>query len=112
MVDTTHAFRYDPVANTVAALASLPRPVSQAVAITVVGRLWLLGGGATPANQVDVYDPATNAWSAGPAFANPRRLHAAAIDPLTEWVFLAGGYETTAPAGNMEMFEPGIPCGK
>ncbi len=44
------------------------------------GKLWVIGGRSGPDDfgDVDVYDPATNAWTSGPAIP-PRGTHGAVV---------------------------------
>jgi len=112
-VDTQYAYRYDPAAQTITALADVPRPSSETGAVTVGGKLWLLGGGfAAPTNAIEIYDPATNTWSAGLPFATARRMAAADVDPATGRLFIAGGYAHADITGSLEMFVPETPCGR
>ena len=48
-----------------------------------------------PSTQVNVYNPATDTWSTGPAMTTARRNFAADIDPVGGRIFAAGGYDTT-----------------
>jgi len=75
--------------------------------------MYVLGGGRVapnPSNEVDIYDPVMNTWSTGIAFANARRNFPADTDG-TNNIWLAGGYEPTTPAGDMQIFTcPVSPC--
>src|SRR6266542_5250867 len=76
LVDTTDSFVYNPVADVIGTIASIPRATGETRALTVNGKMWVMGGGRTapnPSNEVDVYDPGTNTWSLGPAFMTARR---------------------------------------
>ncbi len=98
--DTTHAYRYDPTLDTIAAIAAVPRPVGETRAVTKRdGKIWVLGGGRNapnPATEVDVYDPALNSWSLGPPMLTARRNFAAGVNPGTGEVFAVGGYAPSA----------------
>jgi len=67
----------------------------------------VMGGGSTapnPSNQVDVYNPLTNTWSTViPPFTNARRNFPTDTDGF-QHIWLAGGYEPTAPAADTEVF--------
>lgn len=94
LVDTTHAYKYDPAANTITAIASIPRATSNTRALNIYGKMWVLGGGLgapNPSNQVNVYDPATDSWTTQPSFTGARRNFAADTDGMGR-VILAGGY--------------------
>ncbi len=95
LVDAADSFKYDPVANTWTAITNIPRATGETRAVVVNNEMWVLGGGRTapnPSNVVNVYSPATNSWTLGPAFAANRRNFAADSDGTR--VFLAGGYNT------------------
>jgi len=110
--DTADSYKYDTVANTWTPITNTPRATGETRAVVVGGAVWVLGGGRTtpnPSNLVDVYNVAGNSWSAGPAFTNARRNFPADSDGSTVW--LAGGYEPTTAAGDMEIYRSGVPCG-
>ncbi len=56
-----------------------------------------------PPTEVDIYDPGTNSWSTGFPFVNARRNFPADTDGMTR-IWLAGGYEPSTPAADMEIF--------
>ena len=69
LLDTTNSYKYDPATDTITAIASIPRATAETRAVTVGGKMWVLGGGRVapnPSNEVDVYDPGTDTWSIGP----------------------------------------------
>ncbi len=110
-VDTTDSFRFDPAANTIAAIANIPRATAETRAVTVNGKMWVLGGGRTapnPSNEVDIYDPATTSWTVGTPFVTARRNFPAASDGAN--VYLVGGYAPTAPVNTMEIYHAAVPC--
>ena len=60
LVDSTDSFRYDPVADSIITIASIPRATAETRALNVNGQMWVMGGGRTapnPSNEVDIYDP-------------------------------------------------------
>jgi N-acetylneuraminic acid mutarotase len=75
---------YDPGTNAWSTAASMPTARRFLAAAAVNGKIYAIGGGVagagddTPLNIVEVYDPATNTWSAGPAMATARESLAAA----------------------------------
>jgi N-acetylneuraminic acid mutarotase len=103
--DTTDSFKYDPVANTIVAIASIPRATSNTRGLNFNGEMWVMGGAFNLiSNEVDVYDPVANSWSLGPPFTTARRNFATDTDG-TSRIWLAGGYDSTiAPQASMEIF--------
>jgi len=72
--DTTDSFKYDPVADSITTIASIPRATSNTRGLNFNGQMWVMGGAFNLiSNEVDVYDPGTNMWSLGPAFVTARR---------------------------------------
>jgi hypothetical protein len=105
LTDTTDSFKYDPAANTWTAIASIPRLTAETRALNVYGLMWVMGGGRTapnPSNEVDIYNPYCNTWTTGAPFVNARRNFPTATDGVSR-VWLAGGYEPSAPAADMEI---------
>jgi hypothetical protein len=114
LVDSTDSFRYDPVADSIITIASIPRATGETRALNMCGQMWVMGGGRiapNPSNEVDVYDPLSNTWSLGPPFAAARRNFPTDTD-ATQFIWLAGGYDSTGvPIASMEIFCSGAPCG-
>jgi hypothetical protein len=105
LVDTTDSFRYDPVADSIITIASIPRATAETRALNVNGQMWVMGGGRTapnPSNEVNIYNPGTNSWSIGMPFATARRNFPTDTDGCHIW--LAGGYAPTTPTDSMEIF--------
>jgi len=113
VIDTTNSFSFDPVGNTTGSIAPIPRATGETRGLTFCNKMYVLGGGRVapnPSNEVDIYDPVMNTWSTGIAFANARRNFPADTDG-TNNIWLAGGYEPTTPAGDMQIFTcPVSPC--
>ena len=66
LTDTTNSFVYNPVADTISTIASIPRATGETRALNFNGQMLVMGGGTTapnPSNEVDVYDPGSNTWS-------------------------------------------------
>jgi hypothetical protein len=110
VVDTTNSFSFDPVGNTIGAIAPIPRATGETRALNFNGLMLVMGGGRVapnPSNEVDIYDPGTNSWTTGspvPAFVNGRRNFPTDTDGTTN-IWLAGGYDSTGvPIGSMEIF--------
>jgi hypothetical protein len=114
ILDSSESSAYDPVADTIAPIATIPRPTAETRAVTAPdGTIWVLGGGRdapNPSSEVDVYDPVGDAWSTGPAFVNPRRNFAADVDPATGNIWAIGGYDSGgAPSAFNEQFTACLP---
>jgi hypothetical protein len=110
VVDTTNSFSFDPVANSIGTIAAIPRATGETRALNFNGKMLVMGGGRVapnPSNEVDIYDPGTNAWTTGspvPAFATARRNFPTDTDGTTR-IWLAGGYDNTGvPLASMEIF--------
>src|SRR5262245_6854642 len=110
LVDATNSFRYDPSADSITTIASIPRATGETRALNFNGLMLVMGGGRVapnPSNEVDIYDPGTNAWTTGspvPAFTTGRRNFPTDTDGTTR-IWLAGGYDSTGvPVGSMEIF--------
>jgi len=77
--------RYDPATDRWATLASMPQGSGGLAAAALAGRLYAFGGeffgpggGGGVHPQTWIYDPARDAWTAGPAMLTPRHGLAAA----------------------------------
>ncbi|MET0231126.1 MAG: hypothetical protein ABW186_09370 [Rhodanobacteraceae bacterium] len=100
IVDSDQSLVYDPDADTLTPVATIPRATAETRAVTAPdGTIWVLGGGRidpNPGNEVDVYDPVSDTWTTAPSFVNPRRNFAADIDPATGNIWAVGGYDAAA----------------
>jgi len=106
VVDTTNSFSFDPVANTIGTIAAIPRATGETRGLNFNGQMYVMGGcrvAPNPSNEVDVYDPGTNTWTTAPSFSNARRNFPTDTDGTTR-IWLAGGYEPSTPAADMEIF--------
>jgi N-acetylneuraminic acid mutarotase len=113
LADSDYSYRYDPVADTITTITSIPRLTAETRALNVDGEMWVMGGGRdapNPSNEVNIYDPATNSWSLGMPFTTARRNFAVDVDPATGSIFLVGGYAPTASTNSMEIYMPAVPC--
>ena len=111
LVDSNFSFVYDPAANTLGNIASIPRATGETRALTFNGQMYVLGGGRVspnPSNEVDIYDVASNSWSVGTPFNEPRRNFPTDTDG-TEHIWLSGGYASdgVTPLSSMEIFDCG-----
>jgi len=113
LTDTQNSFVYDPVADSIAPIAQIPRATSNTRGLNLCGQMYVLGGAFNAiSNEVDIYDPLTDSWSVGQPFVNARRNAAADTDG-TNNIWLAGGYDASvAPIASLEIFNcPVSPCG-
>jgi Kelch motif len=113
--DSADSYRYDPVANTWTAIASIPRATGETRAVVINNQMWVLGGGRTapnPSNEVDIYDPGSNAWTTGLSIPVARRNFPADGNGSSR-VWLAGGYDSSgAPAApTAEVYGLPLGCG-
>jgi hypothetical protein len=111
--DSTYSFSYDPTADSISTIPSIPRATGEtrAIAFTLllvpVHQMWVMGGGRdapNPSNEIDVYDTSNNTWSTFGSFLTPRRNFA--VDGAGCSIFLAGGYASdgVTPLSSMEFF--------
>jgi hypothetical protein len=112
LLDSVDSYAYNPATDTIVDIADIPRATAETRAFNMGGQLWVLGGGRVlpnPSNLVDVYDPGTNTWSAGPPFVLARRNFMAASDGVN--IVISGGYAPTSATDNTEVFRvSGNPC--
>ncbi len=109
--DSNFSFVYDPAANTLGNIASIPRATGETRGLNFNGQMYVMGGGRVspnPSNEVDIYDPGTNSWSVGTPFNNPRRNFPTDTDG-TSTIWLSGGYDVdgVTPLSSMEIFSCG-----
>jgi N-acetylneuraminic acid mutarotase len=111
LTDTTNSFVYNPVANTIGTIASIPRATGETRALNFNGLMLVMGGGRTapnPSNEVDIYNPGNNTWTTGtpvPAFTTARRTFPTDTNGTTN-IWLAGGYasDNVTPLSSTEVF--------
>ena len=93
LTDDADSFVFDPTADSIAPITSIPRPTSNTRGLNLNGQMYVLGGSFNAiSNEVDIYDPVSNSWSLGPPFTNARRNGAADTDGTAN-IWLAGGYD-------------------
>ncbi|MEV4759097.1 S8 family serine peptidase [Micromonospora sp. NPDC049559] len=105
------AWVYDPEANSWSALPDLPTARAKASAVAVNGKLYVLGGwsaSGAPVASVDVYDPASNAWSTVAGATNPAPTAAAGAAVVDGVVYLVGGCSdgSCASSNKTVVFDP------
>jgi len=108
VIDTTNSFSFDPVANTIGTIAPIPRATGETRGLNFNGQMYVMGGGRVapnPSNEVDIYDPGTNAWTTGDPFINARRNFPTDTDGTTR-ILLSGGYDIdgATPLSSTEIF--------
>ena len=108
VIDTTNSFSFDPVANSIGAIAAIPRATGETRGLNFNGKMYVMGGGRVapnPSNEVDIYDPASNSWTTGAPFNNARRNFPTDTDGITN-IYLSGGYDVDGltPLSSMEIF--------
>lgn len=96
LTETTHSYVYDPVKDSISAIASIPRAAGETRAVTVGNEMWVLSGGRTapnPSAEVNIYNPLTGKWRVGLPLTSGQRNFAAASDGDSVWT--AGGYDSS-----------------
>jgi len=105
--DTSDSFVYNPVADAISPIASIPRATGETRALNFNNEMWVMGGGRTapnPSNEVNIYDPVAGTWSTGLPFTTARRNFPVDTNG-TFHIGLAGGYDVTGvPVASMEIF--------
>ena len=107
MVDTTTSFSFDPLANTIGTIATIPRATGETRGLNFNGKLYVIGGGRVapnPSTEVDVYNPGTNTWTIDVPFGTARRNFPTDTDGTTH-IWLSGGYASdgVTPLSSMEI---------
>jgi len=111
--DSNYSFVYDPTADSISTIASIPRATGEtrALSFALLGStdymMWVMGGGSdapNPSNEINVYDHFSNSWSTFGHFLTPRRNFA--VDGAGCYIWLAGGYASdgVTPLSSMEIF--------
>ena len=105
---------YDPATAAWTAASAMQTPRSSPAATLLANGKVLVSGGqtslVTPTSlaTVELYDPATNNWSAAGPFATARSVHTATLLPNGK-VLVAGGLNTAASANSIaiaELYDP------
>ena len=118
LMPSTNSFRYDPMADSITTIASIPRPTDNTRGLNFCNQLYVVGGDDTtfpnPSNEVDIYDPLSDSWSLGQPFVDARRNFATDTDTDgINQIWVAGGYDVIdGITASMEIFNcPVSPCG-
>ncbi|WP_442792019.1 S8 family serine peptidase [Micromonospora sp. NBC_01796] len=104
------AWVYDPESNAWSNLPDLPTGRGKSAAAVADDKIYLLGGwseSGAPVTTVDVFDPATGAWSTLDA-TNPAARAAAGTAVIDGKVYLVGGCADggCTPSDNVVVFDP------
>src|SRR5436190_1663639 len=101
--------RYNIAANTWTPLATAPTPIAQSPSVAIWnGKIYAIGGlNGTPTTTVQIYDIATNTWTAGAPI--PNGTYGAAAGAFNNKVFVAGGTDPTGSAPTTTLFIYDIP---
>jgi non-specific serine/threonine protein kinase len=86
------------LAATWSAVADAPVSVTEVAVAAHDGRIWVAGGlraDGSASDEVVVYDPATDAWTAGPRLPEP--VHHSALVSTGDGLLLLGGYGPGGP---------------
>ena len=114
--DSNISLVYDPVADTIGNIASIPRATAETRGLNFCNTMYVMGGGReapNPSNEVDIYDPVANSWSVGTPFSEARRNFPTGTNG-TDQIWLSGGYASDGVTvlDSMEIFTcPVSPCG-
>jgi hypothetical protein len=113
--DSNNSFVYDPVADSISTIASIPRATGETRALTFAPlgdtdyEMWVMGGGRdapNPSSEIDTYEIFfQRGWSTFGSFITPRRNFATDGAPSC-FIYLAGGYASdgVTPLRSMELF--------
>jgi N-acetylneuraminic acid mutarotase len=97
------------VAGTWQTLAPLPGgPRQECGTAAAGGKVYVIGGllnDGTPTDRVEIYDPALDAWTDGPALPQP--LHHPNVTAIGDRVLLVGAMGDGFVAGDVLVLEPG-----
>ena len=119
LVDTNDSFKYDPIADFITTIASIPRATGETRAVPwavpkLPQEMLVMGGGRTPpnpSNEVDVYVPFANDWGTYGQFITARRNFATDSDGGCDGFFgsahiwVAGGYASDGtPLSSLEIY--------
>src|SRR5206468_10224944 len=113
VIDTTNSFSFNPAANTIGAIAAIPRATGETRGLTFNGNMYVMGGGRVapnPSTQVNIYNPGTNTWSLGLPFTTARRNFPTDTDGALK-IWLSGVYASDGitPLISMEIFPGACP---
>jgi hypothetical protein len=112
--DTNDSFVYDPIADSIATIANIPRATGETRALSFAPlgdtdyTMWVMGGGRdapNPSSEIDTYEVFFNfGWSTFGSFLTPRRNFAVDGEASCN-IWLAGGYGSDGmPLSSMEFF--------
>jgi N-acetylneuraminic acid mutarotase len=94
---------------------SLPVARFEGYAAVSAGKVWFLGGitgidgdlsTAMPSRRVDVFDPATQAWTTGPDLPPDGPKHHLAVTVVDDVIYVLGGFDGILDQSPNEPFRP------
>jgi hypothetical protein len=96
LTETNNSYVYNPIADDISTIPSIPRATGETRAVTVANEMWVLGGrtGPNASTEVNIYSPLTGQWRVGLPLRTGQRNFPAASDDTR--VFVAGGYNSSA----------------
>ena len=100
---------YDLSTGAISHGAPLPTPRSNAAVVLFKGRVYVIGGSLmdrqvlAQTGLVEIYDPATDRWSTGPAMPTARECRAAVVN---DRILVPGGYRAHARLACVEFLVP------
>ncbi len=100
---------YDPTTDTWTARARLPVACAQSAAVTIAGKIYVVGGctAQDPLDELQVYDPATNTWTRKAPMPTPRTgVAGAVIDGIFYVLSGAHGFGPLVYHELVEAYEP------
>jgi N-acetylneuraminic acid mutarotase len=106
----TRLLRYDPATNRWSTLSPPPTSHDFGGSGVIAGKLYLVGGQHveagwyTPHAQLDIYDPATDAWTPGAPM--PGRAMYVASAGMNGQLFVAGGQSRFAELATLSVYDP------
>ena len=99
---------YDPATDSWTSAPPMPLAVTHHVAVTVGGRIYVIGGMMQTAPMLDTvleYDPATQLWTTKAPM--PTERHSAAATALDGEIYVMGGSSGGLELSSVEVYDPG-----
>ena len=98
----------------VSTAGQMPEPRSEFGCVFLNGLIYVIGGkflaqkpkGDAFTNRVDIFDPVTRKWTAGPNLINPATANVAVVDDT--YILIPGGFNGTKSLDSVVIFDPKI----
>jgi YVTN family beta-propeller protein len=102
---TSDVYEYNPATNTWAVKASMPTARMGAVAVTLNGLIYVMGGmsGSQKLQTVEVYNPANNTWATRERMPSPRAWASSFI--INGKIYVAGGIGNSLGQGGSDSYD-------